>query len=198
MKFFNNNWVRFLKLVYSSFSASVSRPLTTTQSVSVLRRNLVPRFYSVLRLSLGRGDLGTRLPRRLRNFFQFRPCLSYWLTGPLNFKQMQAGADQLQVRENLFHMNRFKKLLQVLCCYLHVLGTDLKVLTIHVLKRWRENRLFKIRCRCILKLIFFSVVCTLIFEDSQKYLNFPAICSWKCIYIAPYSTNCLWRFTIPY
>ena len=62
---------------YSSFSASVSRPLTTTQSVSVLRRNLVPRFYSVLRLSLGRGDLGTRLPRRLRNFFQFRPCLSY-------------------------------------------------------------------------------------------------------------------------
>ena len=138
--------------MYSSFSASVTRPLTTTQPASVLRRNLLPRFYSALRLSLGRGDLGTRLPRRLRNFLQFRPCLSYWLTGPLNFKQVQAGADQLLVRENLFHMSRFKKLLQVLCCYLCVLGKDLKVLTIYVLKHWQENRLFKIRC--ILKLIY--------------------------------------------
>ena len=57
-------------------------------------------------------------------------------------------------------MSRFKKLLQVLCCYLCFLGKDLKVLTIYP----KANTSRFTCCEFL-----YSVVCKMIFEDSQKY-----------------------------
>ena len=50
-------------------------------------------------LFLYRADLGTRLLRRFRNFLQFRPCLSYWLTGALNSKQVMIIGSRQQLEK---------------------------------------------------------------------------------------------------